>query len=73
MAGNKKAAPEQEQKKPGKFTGKVTGGNLNIRKKPDTESAKVGLLENGEEVTVLEDLGEWYRIKAGYVMSKWVQ
>ena len=54
-------------------TGTVFGGTLNIRKAADINSDKVGTLEDGTKVTILEDCGEWFKIEAGYVMKKWVK
>lgn len=71
------AAAEQETKKKttrkaATKTGTVHGGALNIRKGPDVGSERVGTLEDGTKIKILEDLGEWLRIDEGYVMAKWV-
>ena len=68
MATKKKATPEKEIK-----TATVFGGALNIRQEPDTTSAVLGTLEDGSQIMILEDLGEWLRTNAGYVMAKWVK
>ena len=70
-------AAEQETKKKttrkaAMKTGTVHGGALNIRKGPDVGSERVGTLEDGTKVKILEDLGEWLRIDEGFVMAKWV-
>lgn len=72
------AAAEQETKKKttrkaATKTGTVHGGALNIRKGPDIGSERVGTLEDGTKVTILEDCGEWLKIDAGYIMKKWVK
>lgn len=56
-----------------KKTGTVFGGTLNIRKAADINSEKLGTLEDGAKITILEDCGEWLKIKAGYIMKQWVK
>lgn len=51
----------------------VFGGTLNIRREPDINAERVGLLMDGERIEILEDLGEWLKIPEGYVMAKWVK
>ena len=53
--------------------GRVIGGNLNVRQRPDIESPIVGRLENGSERAILENLGGWYKIPTGYVMAKYIE
>lgn len=65
MAEKKKTTKET-------LTGHVHGGTLNIRKEPSISSDIVGELKDGTKVTLLEAEGEWYRVKAGYVMGKWI-
>lgn len=56
---------------------KVTGDTLNIRKGPSTESQVIAMLFKGVECELLEDSGEWYKIKyktyTGYVSKQYVE
>ena len=50
----------------------IKGNNINFRSKPDLDSEIVDSLSNDEVVTVLDNLGEWRRVKTaggavGYV------
>ena len=45
---------------------------LNIRQEPSVSSDKLGTLEYGTEITILEDCGDWYRINNGYVFKDYV-
>lgn len=68
------AEPVEEKKpvkKPKNKKGTVVGGNLNIRNNPGGDV--IGNLSNGEEIEILEDMGEWYKISNGFVMSKFVE
>lgn len=67
----KKAAEKKEKETV--RTGKVFGGSLNIRPEPGVDNIPTGQLNDGTEIVILEDLGEWFRIDKGYVMSKWVK
>ncbi|MBQ9031852.1 MAG: SH3 domain-containing protein [Parasporobacterium sp.] len=69
----KEKAGKAQKEKPAKRTGTVFGGSLNIRPQPNTDADPVGVIRNGEEVEILEDLGDWYKVDAGYVMSRWVK
>lgn len=40
---------------------------LNIRKEPDVSSEKVGAINYGDEVLVIEDTGEWYKTELGFI------
>lgn len=40
---------------------------LNIRQEPNIESEKIGVLYYGEEVEILEESEQWYKIEQGYV------
>ena len=68
MAEKKKTAKKTELKR-----GKVFGGNLNVRKQPGYDAGVIGYMENGAEIEILEDLGDWLRIADGYVAAKWVE
>lgn len=55
----------------------VLADRLNIRKEPAVASAKIGYIDKGEKLKVLEDLGEWLRVaytdaKEGYVAAEYV-
>lgn len=51
----------------------VTGGKLNVRQAPTKAAAVVNVLEDAAEITILEDLGDWYRIEDGYVMKQYLK
>lgn len=55
----------------------VLANRLNIRKEPSADSAKIGYIDKGEKLKVLEDLGEWLKVaytdaKEGYVAAEYV-
>ena len=56
---------------------KVTTETLRVREEADTKSNIVMLLEEGNKVEVLEDNGEWYKIKSngkvGYVKKEFIR
>lgn len=45
---------------------------LNIRQEPNIESERIGVLYYGEEVKILEESEQWYRIEQGYVYKEYV-
>ena len=49
--------------KPIETKGTVTGSYVNIRKEPSTSSDILGVTYVGDKLTVLEDCGEWVKIK----------
>lgn len=56
---------------------KVKADRLNVRKEPSAESARIGYLDNGESVKLLENCGDWLRVqytgrKEGYVAAEYV-
>ena len=56
---------------------KVKADRLNVRKEPSTESSRIGYLDNGESVKLLENCGDWLRVqytgrKEGYVAAEYV-
>jgi len=56
---------------------KVNATRLNVRKEPNIESTRVGYVDHGERVRLLEDQGEWMRVQyteseSGYVASEYV-
>lgn len=46
---------------------------LNIRKEPNQDSEKCGLLKANTEVVILEKLNNWYKISDGYVMADFIK
>lgn len=54
----------------------LNSGYLNIREKPNINSAAIGRIKNGNSVTVLGMTGDWYVIKygdiAGYAASRYI-
>lgn len=56
---------------------KVEADRLNVRAEQSADSARIGGLDNGDKVKLLEDLGEWIKIqytdrKSGYVSAEYV-
>ncbi len=56
---------------------KVNADRLNVREEPSTESSRIGYLDNGESVKLLENCGDWLRVqytgqKEGYVAAEYV-
>ena len=45
---------------------------LNVRQDPSIESEKVGILEYGTRVKILEDCGDWYRTENGFIFKEFV-
>lgn len=55
----------------------VKADRLNVRKEPTTDSARIGYIDNGEKVKLVEDCGDWMKVlytegKEGYVSSEYV-
>ena len=55
----------------------VIADRLNVREQPSTESKRIGYIDNGERVQLLENQGEWLRVqytdgKEGYVSAQYV-
>lgn len=55
----------------------VKADRLNVRKDADVQSKRIGYLDNGEKVKLLEDCGDWYRVlytdrTEGYVSAEYV-
>ena len=67
------AEKTETKAEPAKRTGTVIDGNLNIRQEPDIESPRVGQLENGSRVAILEDAGDWFKTEHGYVMARYIK
>jgi uncharacterized protein YgiM (DUF1202 family) len=75
MATKKKEAEAKEVKKtPKKPTVKVTvnAHRLNIRKAPSLTAPIVKVVDQGEKLDMLEDKGEWIKVKGGYVKAEFV-
>lgn len=56
----------------------VKADRLNVRKKATTDSDRIGYIDNGEKVKLLEELGDWLKVqyvegKEGYVAAEYVQ
>ena len=50
---------------------------LNVRKEADIESGRIGYVDRGEKVEILENLGDWMKVqytesKTGYVAAQYV-
>ncbi len=55
----------------------VKADRLNVRESPWIESKRIGYIDNGERVKILEDQGEWLRVgytdsSTGYVAAEYV-
>ena len=55
----------------------VIADRLNVREQPDIASSRVGYIDRGEKVKILENLGEWLRVQytdnsTGYVSAQYV-
>lgn len=55
----------------------VLANRLNVREYPDVETKRVGYIDRGEKVEVLENLGDWLKVqytrsKTGYVAAEYV-
>lgn len=55
----------------------VLASRLNVRSQPDIEAARVGYINNGERVRILENQGEWLKVKytenvTGFVSAEYV-
>ena len=45
---------------------------LNVREQPNLDSEKVGVLEYGAKVKVLEETGDWFKTDSGYIFKEYV-
>lgn len=55
----------------------VQADRLNVREQPDITAKRVGYIDNGEKVKILENLGEWMKVQytdssTGYVAAQYV-
>lgn len=56
---------------------KVQADRLNVRREPSIDAARIGYIDNGEKVKLLEDCGEWLHVQymentEGYVSAEYV-
>jgi uncharacterized protein YgiM (DUF1202 family) len=51
---------------------KVTGSSLNVRREPSTRAAVVGKAKRGERLEVLDDGGDWLRVRQVGGVEGWV-
>jgi cell wall-associated NlpC family hydrolase len=54
----------------------VIADRLNVREEPSTESKRIGYIDNGEKVKLIENQGEWLKVeyttdKIGYVATEY--
>ncbi len=58
-------------------TGKITTETARLREKPNTESKILELASEGEEVEILEEVDNWYKVKykkiTGYIRNDLIQ
>ena len=58
-------------------TGKITASSLNMRKSASSDSKVVGVLREGDKVTIKDSSGSWYKVskggKTGYVAKKYIK
>lgn len=45
---------------------------LNVREQPTIDSEKIGALEYGAKVKILEESGDWYRTELGFIFKEYV-
>lgn len=55
----------------------VKADRLNVRKEPTTDSKRIGYVDNGEKMKLIEDCGDWMKVlytegKEGYVSAEYV-
>lgn len=56
---------------------KIQADRLNVREEPSTDAERIGYIDNGEKVKILENLGDWLKVeytegKNGYVAAEYV-
>ena len=58
-------------------TGKIIVETARLREKPDTDSKVLELTSEGEQVEILEEDGEWYKVKynkiTGYIRKDLIE
>lgn len=50
----------------------TSSGGLNVRSEPASKSARVGVLDGGEAVAVIEERGKWVHVRSSSGVSGWV-
>lgn len=55
------------------LTGKVIGGDLNIREQPSKTAGIVGVLKNETPVKIMTPGAEFHQIPEGYVMAQFIE
>ena len=55
----------------------VTADRLNVRRDPATDAKRIGYIDNGEKVKILENDGDWLKVqytdsKEGYISAEYV-
>lgn len=57
--------------------GKIKGSSIRLRKEANTNSTIIDTYGNGEEVDIIEKVGEWYKVKingnTGYVYQDYIE
>lgn len=56
----------------GAVKGNITGTDVNVRTGNSTDSTKLDTLDNGTEIEILEENGDWYKISYGKVEDAYV-
>lgn len=56
---------------------KVRADRLNVREEPSTDADRIGYIDNGEKVKIVENLGDWLKVeytegRNGYVAAEYV-
>lgn len=58
------------------YTGTIKGGSLHLRREPDSSAKVIQTYKSGTEVEILENDGEWCRVKVGkntgYMMTQYL-
>lgn len=54
-------------------TGQIMGNDVNLRAQPSTDATSLKKLNLGDQVTIIEEVGDWYKVMSGsttgYVMA----
>lgn len=58
-----KEEPKKEETTTGKSVYVTSEGGLNMRKEPDSKSEVIAVIPNGTKLDVLDEQGEWYKVK----------
>ena len=74
---DKNASMDENKSEEKDIKGKVSVETANVREKADKTSEIVGKLDQGSEVTIVEEIGDWYKItnskiKTGYISKSLV-